>query len=62
MAFTLLTYGQIVGLIGFALIISTWALAVLLPQTTSLPLTLLFFLGMFFVCCSVCANVEIPKS
>ena len=59
MAFTMFSYGQIVGLLGFALVFSTWAIAVFFPQTIGLPLTLLFFLGMFFVVCCACANVEV---
>lgn len=62
MVFTLLAFGQIVGLIGFVIIFSTSAVGILFPETTSLSLTLLFFVGMFFVVLCACANVEIPKS
>ena len=61
MAFTLITFGQKMCLIGFVLIFSTWAFAILFPGTVNLPVTLLFFVGMFCVTYSLCENVEIPK-
>jgi hypothetical protein len=61
MVFTLLTFGQKMCVIGFALIFSTWAIDVSFPGTVNLPLVLLFFVGMFCVTYSLCENVEIPK-
>jgi hypothetical protein len=57
----LFTFGQKICLLGFALIFGTWATDVLIPGTTSLPLTLLFFVGMFCVTYGLCENAEIPN-
>lgn len=55
-----LSFAQKVCLIGFALIFGTWGIA-LVAKTTSIPLTVLFFVGMLCVTYSLCENVNIPK-
>jgi hypothetical protein len=59
----LVTSGQIIGLLGFALIALDTAFAYLVPDRDfilSIILDLLLFGGMFFVVYCACENVEIP--
>jgi len=62
MALSLVTVGQIVGLVGLLVVFLTIALASLFEQARSVPWFLVCIVGLSCVIYAACENVEIPKS